>query len=158
MRPTNIALRILVFGGLGVLLVWGFYGYIDLSFTRSEWGSIGDKFGALNTLFTGLAMVGVVAALWHEREQAMGRDLEHRELLDAMKAQASASLKAARIAAASERLTRLEAKVSQFHQNGTVPPGTYSRRGYLTALQGEIDTLNELIDQVIGSDGQKGSD
>jgi len=58
--------------GLAIVLVWlGYWIGMGLYF-RWEWGksgTLGDTFGALNTLFTGLALAGVVATLIQQSDQ-----------------------------------------------------------------------------------------
>lgn len=93
------SLRIFVVGSFAVMALWCLYAFFNYGHSLEQAGQFGDKFGALNTLFTGLASVGVVAALWHEREGAADREREHRELIAAMTEQANASQRAAEVQA-----------------------------------------------------------
>lgn len=67
----------------------------------AKWGQFGDAFGIINSLFSGLALIGVVAALVLQREDI---DASIRAQEDAAKAQASQ----ARIAAMAAALTAME--------------------------------------------------
>jgi hypothetical protein len=55
----------------GVLLLWIVTPFVMrwLFSTWEERGVVGDSFGAVNALFSGLAFAGVVVALWLQREQ-----------------------------------------------------------------------------------------
>lgn len=53
-------------GCVYVAAIWSIYAVTDLDRPVEKWGVFGDKFGALNTVFTGLAFVGLVATLWHQ--------------------------------------------------------------------------------------------
>jgi hypothetical protein len=55
--------------GLAVVLFWlGSYWYITTQYESDEWGKIGDLFGAINALFSGLALAGVVYAILLQRQ------------------------------------------------------------------------------------------
>jgi len=69
---------------LAILVVFVWLGYwVGMGwYFRWEWsksGTLGDTFGALNTLFTGLAFAGVVATLFQQSYQIQQttQDLEH---------------------------------------------------------------------------------
>lgn len=68
--------------GILVVFVWLFYWVAMGWYFRWEWsksGALGDTFGALNTLFTGLAFAGVVVTLFQQSYQIQQtkQDLEH---------------------------------------------------------------------------------
>lgn len=96
--------EILRAGIIAVALLWTVYLIASLWFAGERAGQFGDAFGALNTLFTGLAFAGLLATVHHENQQAVDREREHRELLTAMTVQAVASEKAARVAAITARI------------------------------------------------------
>ena len=54
---------------VGVLTVWALWFVIALMNTRGEMGLFGDSFGALNALFSGLALAGVIIALTLQSEE-----------------------------------------------------------------------------------------
>lgn len=56
--------------GVAVLWIgwWFFPMRFDYSLGTDKQGQIGDKFGALNTLFTGLALLAVAYSIKHERQ------------------------------------------------------------------------------------------
>lgn len=61
----SIAIRLFI-GFLVILLLWGGSGY--LLFPLEHRGSFGDMFGAINSLFTGLAFGGLIYATLHVAE------------------------------------------------------------------------------------------
>ena len=52
-----------------VSLVWVYYAGLSKGWSDTQWGLFGDKFGALNTLFTGFAFAGLVATLFYQQVQ-----------------------------------------------------------------------------------------
>lgn len=83
-----------------VLLGWFFYGRVGLSMeVLSSWGQWGDGFGALNTLFTGIGLVGILATLAHQREEVKEAKEDLSKVLTALKETAAAMNHAARVAA-----------------------------------------------------------
>jgi hypothetical protein len=58
--------KIMWFGGVLALALWLWWFSFPLGTTDEMSGQIGDKFGALNTLFTCLAFIGIVAGLVHQ--------------------------------------------------------------------------------------------
>lgn len=108
---------IIFIGTMGVLAVW--FAWMDFcpGIDLQSQGQFGDKFGALNTLFTGLAFVGVIAALWHERDGAADREREHRELIDVSRAQIAVAAHTARVAAITARIEGYTQQLVQHHLN-----------------------------------------
>ncbi len=52
-----------------IVVLWlGITAVIGWLFESDDWGKIGDMFGAVNALFSGLALAGVVFAIWLQRE------------------------------------------------------------------------------------------
>lgn len=101
---TVISIAIwLVFGAI-IFSQWGWQGL----------GTFGDTYGSLNTLFSGLAMVGVIAAiimqkqeLGHQREElVLGREQQERSV-DAQKASEEALTKQV-------EMLRLSAQISAY--------------------------------------------
>ena len=86
--------KILTVGCAVVLIMWGGYASVKMGRNVQTWGAFGDKFGALNTLFTGLAFVGLVATLWHQRESGEQQQTEHKATLAAMQRQADGTASA----------------------------------------------------------------
>lgn len=103
---------IIIIGGVVVFALWVGWAYVSPGNDLPAQGQFGDKYGALNTLFTGLAFVGVIAALWHDRDGAEDREREHDELLAAMKAQAAASAETTRITAIIARIAVYDQQIS----------------------------------------------
>ena len=67
MTKCEKALVALVF--IAVVGLWaGSYFYITKNYGAFQWGIIGDLFGAINALFSGLAFAGVVVALFLQRK------------------------------------------------------------------------------------------
>lgn len=70
----------------------------------AQWGQIGDAFGSINALFSGLALAGVVLAVLLQREELKLQRQELRETRAELKRQAEASDRQAGVAEA--QLTR----------------------------------------------------
>ena len=96
---THKTVLLLAAGVIAITSIWLIYAFIRLDHPVEKWGVFGDKFGALNCLFTGLALAALVATFWHEREQSLDREREHVSLLKAMGAQNRAMCHTARVAA-----------------------------------------------------------
>ncbi len=91
--------NLLLFGVYIVLAVWLFFFAINLQYfggmsveatgggesARAQWGQFGDAFNMLNTLFTGLAFVGVVVTLLLQRKDFEASLLEINESTKAQK-------------------------------------------------------------------------
>lgn len=74
----------LAVGGAVVFAVWGMSALALRMFTLQDRGLIGDSFGAINALFSGLALAGVVYAILQQNEsrdqQAKALELQSRAL------------------------------------------------------------------------------
>lgn len=75
-----------VFWGIVVIGAWVAWWFVPMRFddciTTEQQGQIGDKFGALNTLFTGVAFIGLAYSILSERqarEGAIERERQSRE-------------------------------------------------------------------------------
>lgn len=72
-RGGNSFAWIIILSGLGVFMVWlVFFGFAisHLESTESsKLGMLGDSFGVVNSLFSGLALVGVVVALYLQKTE-----------------------------------------------------------------------------------------
>jgi len=95
--PVKTSSKILWFGLPAIIIVWAIYGIVKLDKPVEKWGVFGDKFGALNTLFTGLAFVALIATLWHEREKSADAEVDHQKLLAAMAEQTRATIHNAKL-------------------------------------------------------------
>jgi len=73
-------MKIVVLVGTGVLSLW--VGSGVLLYCLPDRGTFGDMFGAVNSLFSGLAFVGVVFAILLQREELQ---LQREELIDTKK-------------------------------------------------------------------------
>lgn len=73
----------------GVLLIWIASPFVMKWFfsTWAERGVVGDSFGAVNALFSGMAFAGVVVALWLQREQMRIQSHEFQLNLSALTTQ-----------------------------------------------------------------------
>jgi len=94
----------------------------------AKWGQFGDAFGVLNALFSGLALLGVIAALLMQREDIDLQLEEMRESVTAQKAAAAMQEKQARIAALAEMLRASEA-MTGYYQKHEQQPTTHSTKG-----------------------------
>lgn len=100
-------------GILGVLLAWILYANLTPLGADDSWGIFGDKFGALNTLFTGWAFVGLLATLWHERASALSRASEHAELIRETREQVREARRNFRLTALSMRIEALIVEIAE---------------------------------------------
>ncbi len=93
--------KVVLVAAVLVIISWGIFWGWDLRIAEdAQRGQFGDKFGALNALFTGLALVGLIAAFWHQREESDQREAETLKLMRQME----------RTAAALETQTKMETK------------------------------------------------
>lgn len=90
----------------------------------SRWGQFGDAFGVVNALFSGLALLGIVAALLMQREDIDLQLEEMRESVAAQKAAAEMQERRARIAALAEMLRACEV-LADFYGKNEEQPTTY---------------------------------
>lgn len=124
-------------------IVLGFFIYVQFD-TWSDRGTFGDMFGAINTLFSGLAFAGIIIAIFLQSKEL---ELQRKELeltraelhrsSDAQKDQAITMLKAAEISAIAAKIscyTQLMAK----HQQ--LPDGTSAG----AALNKELEDLKKM--------------
>lgn len=117
--------------------------------TWSDAGAFGDAFGALNTLFTGLAFVVVFATLVQQAKQieTTRRDLQAEHALNAQTAefvrkQAEALSEVARLTALTERIRAYD------HQISAGGASEYAQR-----LKKERHTLLLRLDEFLRSHG-----
>ncbi len=72
-------------GYLAVYAAFGVWAWVRTDHVIA--GQIGDTFGALNALFSGVAMLGVVAAIFVQREELKLQRLELQEQREVLKLQ-----------------------------------------------------------------------
>ncbi len=70
-ESKNDLWKTLLYAGLAVLFIWLLsWVLIDLCISESnDRGSFGDKFGAVNALFSGLAFAGLIVTLLYQKEE-----------------------------------------------------------------------------------------
>lgn len=102
--------RIIVYSGLGVCALWAISLIVAwvVSSSWTERGAIGDTFGAINALFSGLAFAGVIVALFMQRAELELQRKELEETREVLKQTAATQEKAARISAAATVLAEVE--------------------------------------------------
>jgi len=74
-----ITTRLVSLAVLAILLVWIFYGFV-VFYTLPDWperGTFGDMFGAINALFSGLALAGIILAIFLQKQEL---ELQRKEL------------------------------------------------------------------------------
>lgn len=103
------------YGVLGaVLLIWLGLGWgIPVLIMGKPWGSpgeLGDAFGMVNALFSGLAFTGVIAAIWLQKMEFQGQLQEFEEQTRLQRAQLEQSTQAhdAQIRATAEQISLLQ--------------------------------------------------
>lgn len=75
----------MIVGCAAVYWTWNEWFYFKEEIDYDKAGQIGDKFGALNTLFTGLAFVGLLATFIHERQKVAEADDDLKKTLAAQR-------------------------------------------------------------------------
>jgi hypothetical protein len=90
-KPITVT-RLFIYWGLLVFTLWGGWCALVQSGTLGQdWttrGQFGDSFGALNTLFAGLAFAGVVVSLYRQHQDAeKAEELRRADKKDAEKAE-----------------------------------------------------------------------
>ena len=70
-ESKNDLWRTLIYAGLAVFAIWLLsWGLIDLCISEcDDRGTFGDKFGAVNALFSGLAFAGLIVTLLYQKEE-----------------------------------------------------------------------------------------
>ena len=65
---------------LGVFVLWLYsWNYIDTNIMEDRQGEFGDKFGAINSLFSGLAFAGIIFTILLQRKEL---SLQRKELIE----------------------------------------------------------------------------
>ncbi len=97
-NDTVLLFLFLVF--ISVIYLFDYYKFIGLFYDDiRDSGAFGDSFGALNSLFSGLALLGVLyTVILQKRELSLQRE-ELRKSVDAQKEQVSELKKSAKISA-----------------------------------------------------------
>ena len=75
----TITTRLVSLAILAILLAWIIYGFV-VFYTLPDWperGAFGDMFGAINALFSGLALAGVILAIFLQKQEL---ELQRHEL------------------------------------------------------------------------------
>lgn len=108
-----------------VIALWLGYGLLRLDRPIEKWGVFGDKFGALNTLFTGLAMVGLLATLKHQHDENIASKRDHQELIEAHNANTQALNNQIEVQRAANYLNALVARIDGYsHQQALYLSGS----------------------------------
>ncbi len=90
MKSNNRILSIII---LGIIFFWFISGVLTIYFIDnwSDRGTFGDLFGAINSLFSGLALAGLVYSIYGSRQeielQRAEIELNRRELIKSRKTQ-----------------------------------------------------------------------
>ena len=105
-----------------IVVLWlGVTAVIGWRFESDDWGKIGDMFGAVNALFSGLALAGVVFAIWLQREDLKIQQEQLRQSNEEFKLQnqlISEQLAAMKEGLKIERQQLLEQSEPSFHWKG----------------------------------------
>lgn len=83
--PQKPSITVAIFAGLACIVLWLANLWILSSFSSQDRGTAGDMFGAVNSIFTGMAFVGVVYATLlqrHEVDIAREEISRTKEILD----------------------------------------------------------------------------
>jgi hypothetical protein len=142
-----------VIGGvfLGVTAAWlGSYWGVRSSFPNLEQsGQVGDLFGAVNALFSGLAFAGVIIAIWLQRKDLeLQRDelrLQREEMAasrNQLATQAKAQWASVSATIVQMRMTALELEVKRAEVNLL---HTADKSGLITTINRSIKAMTALI-------------
>lgn len=88
-ESKNDLWRTLIYAGLAVFAIWLLsWGFIDLCISEcDDRGTFGDKFGAVNALFSGLAFAGLIVTLIYQKEELKLQREELKETRNELNAQ-----------------------------------------------------------------------
>ena len=88
-ESKNDLWRTLIYAGLAVFAIWLLsWGLIDLCISEcDDRGTFGDKFGAVNALFSGLAFAGLIVTLLYQKEELKLQREELKETRNELNAQ-----------------------------------------------------------------------
>lgn len=152
--PWKLSPRAVAFGVAAVVVVTVIYGVTLTCFypTSTERGTFGDMFGALNAMFSGLAFLGVVAAIYLQQVELRAQQHEMRQAREAQQASANALHEQLR---ASESATRIQglnlliettrSRLANVQDPASVPE--FEQRKRLVTLLASYEVqLAELID------------
>ena len=79
-KKMNVSRKNIVLGIIGILLLWGISALvIYLSFDSTDRGTFGDMFGAINALFSGLALFGIIISILIQQNEL---NLQRKELIE----------------------------------------------------------------------------
>lgn len=83
------ATNIIIIAFISVIVVWLlFWGGIDIFISDcTDRGTFGDKFGAVNALFSGLAFAGLIATLFYQKEELKLQREELQQTREELKGQ-----------------------------------------------------------------------
>lgn len=143
LRKMNLAWLVAAFGAAVVCVLWYWYWNNSLGMTRTEAGQFGDKFGALNTLFTGLALVGLVATLVHQHQQVEGLKSDYQRVLGALSDVSGAVSKQNLSLDRSNYLNALVARIEGYNHQQTHHRQIYGQ-GKMQLIQEQESLLWEL--------------
>lgn len=79
MQQRSTYVRLFALGGGAVFVLWLAGGAIVYFVWPDNHGSVGDMFGAVNALFSGLAFLGVIVAIWMQNEELQLQRVEMTE-------------------------------------------------------------------------------
>lgn len=145
---------------VGVLLLWIASGFV-VALITPDWtvrGQIGDMFGAVNALFSGLALAGVVYAIFLQRQelelQRRELELNRQELRRTAEAQDKAQealTRQVQLQVLSARLSAIAAMVAFLPQaRGTNPWDVFARSPAGKRLERYVEELEELLELLRG--------
>lgn len=154
--------------GISIAGVWLLFGLLPMALFSSESGrgTFGDMFGAVNALFSGLALAGVVCAILLQREelslQRAELELTRQELSRSAEAQTSSAQtlieqqklakKNIRLAAYTALLQSKNDRVNaeRMRVSTAAAPFDKQRGGHnIAKLQGELKELEKKVEDLV---------
>lgn len=180
-REQTISTRGVIVLAVIIVASWAISGFLINKISANDRGTFGDMFGAINALFSGLALAGVVVAIILQRQELMlQRDelvLNRNELQKSAAAQvgtAEAIREQLKIAKDSARLSALASLVgyytdmSQNHGGSTTGAGIMAKEKlttyvnllehYFSAGEITVESLSSATKGIGATSGSKSSD
>lgn len=136
---------------LALLILYSYYRFVTCWLpTWLERAQFGDMFGGTNALFSGLALAGVVAAIWLQRKELALQRLELRETRRELARTAVAQIKSANLIEEQYKLARLTTQIAEAESYARTAPDLrwvgegFSSGKYQVRLKNLGETLTDV--------------
>lgn len=139
---------------LGIFSVWAFITCYLIPYiasqipddTKAGFGQVGDSFGAVNALFSGLAFGGIIITLIMQKEELK---LQRDQLAESVRAQKESSKSQQVIAELSARQTLLEYyKYCQMSEDGYYEQKGKTKGYFINKMEEESSAISSILSKV----------